>query len=224
MSTTYGSIIDKAEILLQDEDSDQTTRRWTETELLGWALEAEHEIVKLKPDSYPVISVVQLSAGSQQSIPSDAIQLLDVLCNMSTDGTTRGDIISVVDKRWMNAINPGWMADTANTTVTHVIYDSKRAPALYWVYPKSAGNNYIEIMSATLPANSAKTTSDNILLRDEYATPIKHYILAMAFLKDTDIPQSDRIADKHMNFFLGALGRREQIEEQVNPRKNRGSL
>ena len=223
MSITYQTIIDKAEKILQDEDDADATRRWTEDELLTWATDAEREIARLKPDSYPEIEVVTLDEGSQQDIPSDAHQLLDVLCNMSTDGTTRGNIISVVEKKYMNAINPGWMAATASSTVTHVIYDSKRAPRHFWVYPQSTGTNYIEIMSSKIPANSSKVIGDNILMPDEYETPILHFILAYAYMKDTDIPQSADLFKALMDIFLQTLGRKEQTEEMINPKKHRGS-
>ncbi len=221
MSKTYQSIIDKVEIVLQDEDSDQSTRRWTETELLTWALDAETEIAKLKPDSNPVVETVALASGSQQSLPTRAIQLLDVLSNMGTDGTTRGNIIDVVEKSLMNAINPGWMSDTANVIATHVIYDTKRAPKLYWVYPQSPGTNYIELMSAKLPDNGSNVIGDNIEMEDEYANSMLHYIIAMCFAKDLDIPESAQRTATHINIFLESLGRKEAAEEIYTPKKTK---
>lgn len=221
MSKTYQSIIDKAEIILQDEDTDQTVRRWTETELLTWAKDAEEQIASLKTDSNPVVETVQLTTGSQQSLPTRAVQLLDVTSNMGITGTTRGDVISVVEKGIMNAINPGWMSDTANTVVKHVIYDTKRSPKFYWVYPQSPGTNYIEIMTGKLPDNSSKVIGDNIVMADEYAHTIMHFIIAMAFAKDTDIPESAARAQLHMNIFLEALGRKEATEEIYNPKRTK---
>jgi hypothetical protein len=210
MAKTYQSIIDKVETILQDEDSDQTTRRWTETELLTWVKEGEEQIATLKPDSYPVVVSAQMSVGSQQSLGGTrAIQLIDVLCNMGQDGATRGDVVSVVEKSLMNAINPGWMSDTASGTITHVIYDSKRTPKLFWVYPKSPGTNYLEMILGELPDNSSKVIGDNIMMEDEYGFALIHFTLAMAFAKDTDIPNSAGRVREHMNLFLEALGRKE---------------
>jgi hypothetical protein len=223
MSTTYQEVIDKAEIILQDEDSDSSTRRWTETELLSWATEGEREIVKLKPDANPTIESVLLSSGAQQALPSRAIQLLDVLSNMGTDGSTRGDIITVVERKLMDAVDPGWMIATAATTVTHVIYDVKRAPKIYWVYPKSPGTNYIEIMTGKLPDNSSAVIGDTLSLDDEYAVSLMHYILAMAFAKDSDIPDSAERSANHLSIFLQTLGRRDQMEEVIHPKRTRES-
>jgi hypothetical protein len=224
MSTTYQTIIDKAEIVLQDAEDNQTLRRWPESEILTWATDAEIEIAKLKGDSYPVIEVVQLAAGSQQSLPDRATLLMDVLSNMSTDGTTRGDIVSVVDKKLMNAINPGWMTDTAKTVCTHVIYDTLRSPKLYWVYPQSTGTNYLEIMCNKLPDNVSKVIGDDILLPDEYSNSMLHYILAMCFAKDFDIPNSQARTGIHMNIFLESLGRKEMAEEMYQAKRTKGNV
>ena len=221
MAKTYQSIIDKAEIILQDEDSDQSTRRWTETEMLGWATDSEEQIALLKTDSYPVVEAVALAAGSQQSLPTRGLQLMDVLCNMGTDGLTRGNVASVVEKSLMNAINPGWMSDTATAVVTHVIYDSKRAPKLFWVYPKSDGTNYLEIITGKLPDNSSKVIGDDILMPDEYGNAMLHYIVAMCFAKDIDISNSGARTAAHMNIFLETLGRKEATEEIYHPKKTR---
>lgn len=221
MATTYQQIIDKAEIVLMDEDADQTVRRWTETELLGWATDAEREVVKLKPDTNPVVETVALASGSQQSLPSTAMQLLDVLSNMGTDGTTRGDVVEVVEKKIMNAINPGWMADTANAVVTHVIYDTKRSPKLFWAYPQSTGTNYLEIMTSKLPDNTAAVIGDSITIGDEYLIAMMHYILAMSYIKDLDIPNSAERAAIHQRLFTAMVQNREISEETYNPKKSR---
>jgi len=222
LAKTYQSIIDKAEIILQDEDSDQTTRRWTETELLTWAKEAEEQIAFLKPDAYPVVVSAQMSVGSQQSLGGTrAMILIDVLCNMGQDGATRGDVVSVVEKSLMNAINPGWMSDASSGTITHVIYDSKRTPKLFWIYPKSPGTNYLEMILGELPDNDSKVIGDSIMVEDEYAYPMMHFILAMAFAKDTDVPNSAARVGQHMNIFLELLGRKEGTEEIYHPMKTR---
>ncbi len=223
MATSYQTIINKVALVLQDEDTEQATRRWTEAELLAWAKDAEIEIAKLKPDTYPVVEVVALAAGSQQSLPTRAVMLLDVLSNFSTDGTTRGNVITVVERSLMNSLNPGWMADAANTVVKHVIYDTKRAPKLYWVYPKSTGGNYIELMTSKLPDNASNVIGDNILMEDEYANTMLHYILAMSFAKDFDIPQSATRVSVHMDIFLESLGRKEAAEEIYHPKRTKDS-
>jgi hypothetical protein len=219
MAITYQTVIDKAELLLQDEETDQDLRRWTETELLTWAKDGEKEIVRIKPDANSVIEVVELSAGPMQALPDRAIQLLDVLSNMGTTGSTRGNIISVVERQIMDAIKPDWMIATAADVVTHVIYDPVRSPKTYWVYPQSTGDNYIEIITGKLPDNESNVIGDNLEIGEEYESSLLHFILAMSFAKDSDVLQSGERMIGHMSAFLNMLGRRDLAEELITPKK-----
>lgn len=220
MAKTYQSVIDKAELILQDESND----RWDEADHMIAAQEGENEMVKDKPDINPVISTNLLTAGSQQSLPSDAIQLMDVLCNMGlTPGTTRGDVVSVVDRKIMNAFNPGWLSDTASATVTHVIYDVKRAPKYYWVYPQSTGTNYLEIMTSDLFANSAKVIANDIMIPEHYDVALMHYILARAFTIDNEQPANAERAQAHYSLYLSALMGRDSLENRMHPKRTRES-
>jgi hypothetical protein len=221
---TYQSIIDKAEIILQDTSATASERRWPESELLIWAKDAEHEIAKFKPDAYSVVSVNLLTSGSLQDIPSTALFLIDVLCNMGTDGTTRGDIVTAVERQWMDTIEPGWMKATANNIVKHIIYDPKRLPKKYWVYPQSTGSNYLELITGSLPDNSSKLISDVIMLGDEYANSILYYILTMAYGKDADIPQSAERSVGAYQQFMQSVQMIDQQEDLDNPKRKRGEI
>lgn len=213
--STAQSIIDKAEILLQDESND----RWDEADLLIWLNEGVRELTKEKPDANPVIETVQLSQGSVQSLPSTAIQLIDVNCNMGTDGTTVGDTIAVVDRKFMDVFDPSWRATAASTTVTHVIYDTKRVPKKFWVYPKSPGTNYIEIITGKLPADVA--IDAQIALDAEYDSAVMHYVLFMAHSYDAEYTGSGELAQAHYSAFLNALGMRDALEDRINPKRTR---
>lgn len=218
MATTGQQIADKAEIILQD----ASNNRWSEAELLGWINDGQLEVLKEKPDTNPGIAAVQLSAGAEQSLASTAMQLLDVTTNMGTDGTTRGDVVSVVERKFMDAIEPGWMIKTAADTVIHVVYDPKRAPKKFWVYPMSTGNNYIELITSDYPT-VLSALNENITVGDEYATTIMHYVLFMAFSKDAEERNSAQRAIAHFNAFLAGLGFRDMKEDSIQPRKTAGS-
>lgn len=216
MAITAQSIVNKAELILQDSDND----RWTEPDLFTWLKLGENEIVKLKPDANPVIESVLLTSGSQQTLPSGAVQLLDVLCNMGTDGSTRGNIVSVVERKLMNSIDPGWMAATAQAYCTHVIYDPKRSPKMFWVYPQSTGTNYLEIMTGKLPT-PISAIDQNINLGDEYESALMHFVLAMAFGYDAEYTASGNTAVMHYQLFQEMLGIRDATEDHITPKRTR---
>jgi len=216
MSFTYQSVVDLAEVFLKDESND----RWDAADLFSYAIEGENEAVREKPDINAVVETVgTLTAGCIQSLPSLGIQLLDVTTNMGTDGTTRGNIVTMVERKYMDRINPGWMTDTASATITHVIYDFERLPKKYWVYPQSPGTNYLEVITSKLFDNGSKVIGDNALIADEYKIAIKHYILASAYAMDEEDPYSNEKAVAHYNRFLSILQTRNSLERQLNPKR-----
>lgn len=82
------AIVDQAEEILQDSSND----RWSATELLAWLNMGARAIVREKPDSYPVRETALLSAGIWQTLPTNAIMLLDAIANKSltpADADTR---------------------------------------------------------------------------------------------------------------------------------------
>lgn len=213
--TTAQAIIDKVEILLQDTSND----RWSEPDLLVWLNDAQREVVKEKPDANPVIESIQLVAGSLQTLPTGAVQLLDVNCNMGLDGVTAGDTITVVDRKFMDVFLPSWRAEAADREVTHVIYDPKRVPKKFWVYPQSPGTNYIEIITGKMPVDAE--LADELTLGQEYDTALIHYVLFMAHSIDAEYSGSAELAQAYYAAFLNALGIRESVEDRINPKRTR---
>ena len=76
-------ILSRVQNILQD----NTNVRWTEGELLDYLNDGQREIVNLRPDSTATHSNVSLSAGTEQSIPTDGLRLIKVVRNMSGTGT-----------------------------------------------------------------------------------------------------------------------------------------
>jgi hypothetical protein len=188
--------------------------------LLDHYNDGEKEIVVLKPDANPVVETVLLTAGCQQSLPSGAIQLLDVLSNMGITGTTRGDVVSVVEKKYLNSINPSWMKDTATAIVTHVVYDVDRSPKLYWVYPPSLGTNYLELMVGKLPT-AITSLAQNMNLGEEFISSLVHYVVYKSLLKDTDVPNYAAQAIAYYQAFLSGLRIKDMVEKAITPKRTR---
>ena len=220
MATLASVIVDKAELILKD----SSNGRWGADELLDWLIEGEEVIVTLKPDANATQESVVCTAGTLQSLPATATQLLDVTYNMGlTPGTTYGDAISIIDRGTMDACYPGWQTESASTTVKHVIYDPIKLPKKFWVYPQSPGTNYIQIITAKIPGGIASLATA-INLGDEYATPLMDWVLFRAFQKDAEYNPSVERALLHMDSFRTQLGIREDLEEKFAPRRSQGGL
>lgn len=202
------SIIDKAEITLNDADN----VRWTADELLGWLNSAQREIALLKPNVYTATASFVLAAGIKQTIPNTYHALLEVTRNMGTDGTTPGRAIRPVRRSDLDNCYPEWpLAANANAVVKGFIFDPKD-PQTFWVYPPqpASGFGYVEAIMAGPPPTVAIGVA--ISLDDVYETPILDYILYRAFSKDTSSTGNLARATGFYRSFLQSLGLSSQAD------------
>lgn len=204
MATTAQTIIDRAQIILQD----ASAVRWTEAELLGWVNDGQREIVLLKPDANATAADMQCVAGTRQTIPSNGAILIDVIRNQD------GQAITQVERREMDSFNPDWHTDAAKAVVKNFIFDDRDQKGFY-VYPQSNGTNSVTILYSVIPTNTV--ASGNIALDDMYANALLDYTLYRAFSKEAEHTADTGRASLHMQAFLGSLNTKDQGELAVNP-------
>ena len=207
MTVALDDIVNNAQIILHDTGGD----RWDSTELDEWGSYGQTAVVIRKPDAYVKNEAFILVAGTRQSI--DGLVLIDINRNMGTDGSTPGAIITEVEKKVMDAIDPDWHTASASATAQHWMHD-RRDPKKFWVYPQQPASSfgYVDaIWSAAPPEISA---GDNISIDDIYRDVLLDYILFRAYSKDAAIqPNAQARATAHGQMFLDALGSKETIEE-----------
>jgi len=214
MPTIAGStILDRASIILQD----TTNIRWPEDELLKWLNDGQREIVLRKPDSYAKSTSMVLTASeTKQSLPSDAIQLIDIVRNLGT-GVTPGRAISRTERYILDGQRPNWNTETGSSTVKHYMFD-ERNPKVFYVYPPQPTTpSYIEIVYSASPADLA-TSASTITLDDIYASALLDYVLYRAYSKDADIaPSAPQRAIGHYQAFTQSVTGKEAAESAYNP-------
>ena len=201
---TLQDVIDRARILLQDENL--TATRWTDDELIFWLNDAFREIVQLKPDANIVTSVVQLVEGIEQSIPASSIFLKGISRNMGTDGLTPGRAVHRVRREIFDVSFPGWPDSTAAAEVKYFIYDDMN-PRKFMVYPPQpgAGQGYVEIKTV----DNIATIDDPgtaLPVDDSYLNAILDYVLHRAYLKDAEIDSNAQLASAYYQSFQQKLG------------------
>lgn len=213
MTTTVASLLSKAATILQD----TSNVRWTVSELLGWLNDGQRDLVALKPNANTKNTPVQLVQGTKQSLPSDAVSLLDVIRNMGTDGSTPGKAIRLVSREIIDNQVPDWHSSTANAVVRHFTY-SPFDPKNYYVYPPqpASSRGYVEILYSASPANC--TSDGNIQLDDVYATALMNYVIAKAYAKDAEYANGAQ-ASAYMGMFTASLQGKVAAETAVNPNK-----
>jgi hypothetical protein len=215
MAVAASVIIDKAAEQLHDEGY----TRWTKPELLYWLNEAQRAIVMLRPAAKIASDVVQLQAGTKQSLPDDGIRLLSITRNMSSNGLTPGAAIRLTDRSILDYANPNWHSDTASSTVECYAYDAND-PTRFYVYPPQPDSipGSVEIAYSALPDECASET-DTIDISEIYQSAIYEYIMFRALAKDAEYSGKNRIADSAYQMFLNQLGLKAQVDKAVSPNK-----
>lgn len=199
-------VIDRATIILQD----NANVRWTRIELLKWLNDAQREIVIVRPDATAMNAAITLVAGTKQSLPDTAVQLLDVVRN------TAGRAIRMVQREILDAQQPDWHTHTKSSTVRHYMFDV-RDPKHFYVYPPAVAGVSIETVYSTVPAD-VTSEAGAISLNPIYANAMVDYMLYRAFLKDADYAANANRASAHYSAFAQALGSKTQTDITASPK------
>lgn len=194
---TVQRILDKASLLLVDEDS----THWTEQELLGWLNDAYKFIVKAIPQSSVKRATYTglIPNKADQTIPSDAIVLLGMHYN-----TQSGKAVSLISRSALDAENNSWYTSTGTGDIKHYVYDELN-PKLVWLYPNPTASTSVEISYSFVPSNTL--TTEDCKLDDTYTNSIIDYILYRAYLKDIALGGDSNRADIAYKTFLTSLGK-----------------
>ena len=211
-TTTVGYCIDMAERKILDESNDE----YSEQNLLDLFHLAVKEIINLVPRAHTDSRIWKLAPATRQFCPYDAVEIVDVISNMGTDGATPGAAIRETTLDVMRTLLPGWESDTASDTIEHFmrIPESK---VEFMVYPRSTGNNYMLARVTTMPAQVLWDADDNFKLAvipidDTFATAIINGMVYLAYDDDSDIPGNTPRSQVFYGRFLQDLGLRAQKE------------
>lgn len=215
MAITAGDLLAKASKILQDE----TNVRWPiTTEMLGWLDTVQREAVLLKPNILTATVSHRLVEGTRQTIPADALVLIDVTRNMGADGITPGRAITPISRMKLDAALPDWhMGIYANAIVQRYVYDVKN-PKTFYVYPPqpSTSQSQVELTHSVAPTSIANTGTP-ISLDDIYEGALIDGVLSKAYAKDSENSASAERSTYYRKTFLEALGLRAQVEAAIDP-------
>lgn len=218
-TVAVNSLIEKVARIIQD----QSNIRWPQAELLADLNDAQREVVLYKPQaSVKNVSVVLTAGQTKQSLPADAIQLIEVVRNMGADGSTPGDAIRITSREVLDAQVPTWHTDAnAAGKIRHYCFDA-RDPKTYYVYPKAPATAwYIEAIYSAAPADCV--LGGTIQIDDIYANALLNLMLYRAYSKDADYAQNTTLAAAYYQAALAQLGVKSQNEVAQNPNLSVGN-
>lgn len=205
-------ILNKASVLLQD----TTNVRWPQAELLGWLNDALREIAIARPDQSSKYGNVSLVAGTRQTLPADAIELMRVVRNTGVGGTTPGLAIRKVPQELLDSQIPNWHATAPAATIKHFTYDA-RDPHHFYVYPPADGTTEVEVLYNAAPAKLNAYT-DTIVIDDIFANSALDYVMFRAYSKDLEEAGNTQRAEMHYKMFTERLQAKSAADEAVQPK------
>lgn len=184
--------------------------RWPKDELLNYLNDAQRAIVLRRPDSYTAdIDNFVCVEGTKQSLPADALKLIDVTRNESGKAIRGPYNRQVLDDNYDT-----WYAGKTAQEVELYIYD-ERNPKTFYVYPGVvAGINLTLVYSKAPPAIDAtgNDAGEVIALDDVYVNAIIEWVLYRSYMKDAEYAANPNKSQMHMNAFKSQLGEKSQAD------------
>jgi hypothetical protein len=177
---------------------------------LDWVNDAQRAVCLMRPDANSVVGNITLVLGPRQALPAGSVRLLGVTRNMGADGLTIGKALIFTKEFDLHGIvNPDWMSTAAASPVREVIYDEKRDPLNFWVFPPAIANWKIEANMAKSPtdvADTGQTGTGALQISDVYAGPMQSWMLFRAYALATQALNQFQRAQFYFKSFFNQLG------------------
>lgn len=209
--TACSVILDDVAVTLGDDDMVD----YTMSHLLGALNNACRVIASLRADAAAVNAVVQLQAGTRQTLPSGGQQFIGSTRNFLSP-TTPGravQIKTVVDK---NRIAPDWHTEPPESEVLEVMPDPND-PRVFWNYPPVTGGCRLEIQYSGTPPEITSVEAEFPLL-SKYLAPAKHWVLFEMFSRDSNSAGHVAKAGMHRELVFQLLGISSQADGAARPK------
>lgn len=206
-------IIDRARLVLNDLDS----VRWTDAELLKWINDGQRIVATVKIDASVSNETMNLVAGTKQTLPSNALRLLDVVCNIDGSGNS-GRAVRPVDRQILDEQTPGWHSSSQSDTIYNWVYDN-RDPLHFYVYPPAKSTAKLAVKLAVKPTD-VSSTSSSLSVLDTYVDPIFNFVLSRAYAKDAEFSANAELSAAYLQVAQGLLGLKAQKDVAYSPDMN----
>jgi hypothetical protein len=154
-------LLDRAAKTLYDE----THVVFGQDELLVHLNAAVAEIVQLDPKAYMVNAPFRCAPGALQTVPGDAIALVDVLYNTDASGKP-GRAIAAVGIDSLKAARPDWAQSPPSAVARHFVADPRDPKRFYLWPPQPDPPGYVQAVYQMVPPDVG--LADSFPLPDLY--------------------------------------------------------
>ena len=222
---TARQILDRAATTLYD----QTNINWPLEELIEHLSDAQRASVLYLPEINPVAEVVQLIAGTRQTIPPAGHVLIDVVRNMGVGGNAPGRAIFEIDRTTLDHDTPDWHTIPVGNAVVEVknfSYDTRDRRGFYIFPSQSAAPTQLEIIYSSSPPEL--TDLDGVIgLDDVYQPALLSYTLHRALAKNLPLDQqaaAKAASTMYFEQFVLTLTGQKMDEQRLHPRQETDQL
>lgn len=206
------AVITRAATLLQD----TANIRWSQAELLDYLNDGQREIAVFKPNSSVIRSNFYLAPGTRQTLPVNALILIDVTRNLGTNGDTPGDAIRVISREVLDAAYPNWHSPTNSSNKVKNYYYSVLDPKSFYVYPYQTGGTYIEVIFGAVP-EAITSTAGGISVDDIFVPALVNYVLYRAYAKDSEFAANGAASQSYYQMFVTQVNGKASTEIAHSP-------
>jgi hypothetical protein len=176
--TSIQQVIDNARVTLND----SAKVRYPDAECFQYILDAFRQACLARPDLFSITGTVTCVVGVEQTLPSTAWFVIDVI------GTVGGDDIEEGDYETLRAYNPGWRNEPAGPAVNWFRFPQKDDLGpnnKFYVTPPAAGGELVKAVWADFDP-SALTITSAIMVPEQYVPALEAYIIFRAEAKDDE--------------------------------------
>lgn len=192
---------------------DDLFTRWPKEELIGYFNDAQMAVIQNRPDAYTKDTDITCAAGTKQTLPEEAIRLIDIRYNTDT-------MRSIVfrPRVEMTEYDPMWYGSTGEEEAECFFYD-EREPKVFFLYPgladqKKVNGVYSLAPDRHIPANVDDTTDAD--LDSIYSNAIVEYMLYLAHTKDFEYSEQAK-AQTHLQAYMALLNIKSQSDVGMTP-------
>lgn len=185
-------LISMAAETLQDEQ--HTT--YTQAQLMQGINQACLTIALVKPESCSELMICRLRAGRIQTLPDEALRLLDAMYRLDASHQPEAPIV-LVDQKDFEFL-PG-----AEGPVANVAYNEKLANA-FFVDPPAIDGDALLLLCSKIPVLVIQP-DDPFPLSAKYSQPALEYLLYLMFRRDSERTPNAQRAQAHRQAFFDLL-------------------
>jgi hypothetical protein len=205
MTTTAQSVIRRAAETIQD----LSAVRWSTAELVRYLNDGQREALMFRPDVFATSTTLTLVDGARQTLPSTAAKLLDVIRNAASASSRKA--VRIVNRQLLDSQVPDWHIAPPAVSAIHYMYDPVN-PREFYVYPPATVLTQLDVVVAQYPTAIAEpgsgtytAVSGNIGMPDILANALTDYVIARAYMKDSEQAGNAGRAQAHYVLFTAAL-------------------